>query len=69
MKQLLLLLSLFPAIIFSQTLPSIEDKTKNFKSYPGFMKFFWDENAGKIWLEINKLDAEILYQTSLPAGL
>jgi hypothetical protein len=24
---------------------------------------------GKIWLQIDKLDEEILYQTSLPAGL
>ena len=33
------------------------------------MKFYWDENAGKVWMEINKLDSEILYQTSLPAAL
>ncbi len=33
------------------------------------MNFYWDENSGKIFLEINKLDSEILYQTSLPAGL
>lgn len=69
MKQLLLLFLCFPLFTKSQTLPSIEDKTKNFKSYPGFIKFYWDDNAGKIYLEINKLDSEILYQTSLPAGL
>ncbi len=33
------------------------------------MNFYWDENAGKIFLEINKLDSEILYQSSLPAGI
>jgi hypothetical protein len=46
-----------------------EDKTKNLKSYPGFIKYYFDDNAGKVWLEINKLDSELLYQTSLPAGL
>lgn len=33
------------------------------------MNFYWDENAGKIWLEVDKPDTEILYVTSLPAGL
>lgn len=69
MKQLLLVFLCLPLFIKSQSLPSIEDKTKNLKVYPGFIKFYWDESAGKIWLEINKLDSEILYQTSLPAGL
>ena len=69
MKYLLLLLFCLPFCVKSQTLPSIEDKTKNAKSYPGFIKFYWDENAGKVYLEINKLDTEILYYTSLPAGL
>ena len=69
MKTVLLLLLCLPIFVQSQTLPSVEDKTKNLKSYPGFIKFYWDENSGKIWLEIQKLDTEILYQTSLPAGL
>lgn len=69
MKYLLLLFFCVPLYVKSQSLPSIEDKTKNSKSYPGFIKFYWDENAGKIWLEINKLDSELLYQTSLPAAL
>lgn len=69
MRSLLLLFLCFPFFAKSQTLPSIEDKTKNAKSYPGFIKFYWDESAGKIWLEIDKLETEILYQTSLPAAL
>jgi hypothetical protein len=69
MKTFLLFLFCLPLFLKSQTLPSIEDKTKNLKSYPGFMNFYWDESAGKVWLEINKLDSELLYQTSLPAGL
>ena len=50
-------------------MPSIEDKTKDLKKFEGYLNFYWDENAGKIWLEINKLDTEILYIPSLPAGL
>src|SRR6266498_2234188 len=52
-----------------QGLPSIEDKTKDLKKFEGFLNFYWDDNNGKIWLEINRLDSEILYVTSLPAGL
>ena len=61
---------LFPVLCFSQhALPSIEQKTKDFKKFEGFLDFYWDENAGKIWLEIEKPEQEILYVTSLPAGL
>ncbi|MEO7561044.1 MAG: DUF5117 domain-containing protein, partial [Ferruginibacter sp.] len=69
MKYCLLILFCFPFFIQAQNLPSIEEKTKTAKLYPGFMNFYWDETAGKVWLEINKLDSEMLYQTSLPAGL
>jgi len=50
-------------------LPSIEEKTKSLKAYPGFFNFYWDAHSGKIWLEISRLDSEVLYQPSLPAGL
>jgi predicted Zn-dependent protease len=69
MRSFFLLFLCLPFFVKSQTLPSIEDKTKNAKSYPGFIKFYWDENAGKVWLEIDKLESEILYHTSLPAAL
>ena len=69
MRSLLLLFLCLPFYLRSQTLPSVEDKIKNTKSYPGFIKFYWDESAGKIWLEIDKLESEILYHTSLPAAL
>lgn len=62
----LLLLSL---VTTAQKLPSIEEKTNGFKKYPGFLDFYWDENAGKIWLDITRLDSEMIYVTSLPAGL
>src|SRR5512147_2615744 len=69
MKKLLLLLLLFPLFLPAQKLPAIEEKTKDLKKYEGFFNFYWDENTGKIWLEISRLDTEILYTVSLPAGL
>jgi len=53
----------------TSALPTIEEKTKSFKAYPGFFNFYWDAHTGKVWLEISRLDSEILYQPSLPAGL
>jgi len=69
MRLIAFLFSLLPVIAFAQSLPTIEEKTKGFRKYDGYLNFYWDENAGKIWLEIDKQDSEILYQTSLPAGL
>jgi hypothetical protein len=69
MRKLLILLFLIPLHLRAQQLPSIEEKTKNYTKYEGFLNFYWDENAGKIWLEVDKTETEILYVTSLPAGL
>lgn len=69
MIRLLSLLLLLPAIAFAQKLPSIEEKTKDLRKYEGFLNFYWDENNGKIWLEVDKTDMELLYVNSLPAGL
>ena len=35
----------------------------------GYFDFYWDENNGKIMLEIDKFDTEFLYVNSLPAGV
>jgi hypothetical protein len=64
-----LLSCLLPLAIFSQSLPTIEEKTKGLKKYEGYLNFYWDENNGKLWLEINQTDSELLYITSLPAAL
>src|SRR5579863_3712497 len=69
MKYCFFLLLLCSSFIHAQKLPTIEEKTSGLKKYEGYLNFYWDENSGKIFLEINKLDSELLYQTSLPAGL
>ena len=69
MQKLILLLILFPFLSSAQKLPTVEEKTKDLKKKEGFLNFYWDDQAGKILLEIDKPDQEILYITSLPAGL
>lgn len=69
MQKIFAILFILPFYAAAQKLPAIEEKTKDLKKYEGFMNFYWDENAGKIWLEVDKPDTEILYVTSLPAGL
>lgn len=69
MLRLLLLSCILSFSATAQKLPSIEEKVNSFNKKEGFITMYWDENAGKIWLEVSKLDSEFLYQTSLPAGL
>jgi hypothetical protein len=69
LQRFILFFFLIPFVVQAQTVNPIVEKTKNMKSYTGFFNFYWEESTGKIWLQIDKLDEEILYQTSLPAGL
>ncbi|HRI21172.1 MAG TPA: DUF5117 domain-containing protein, partial [Panacibacter sp.] len=69
MRHFLLICFFIPLFVKAQTTNAIEEKTKRMKAYTGFFNFYWDDSTGKIWLQINRLDTEILYQTSLPAGL
>lgn len=70
MKKLPLLILLFFCFqTFADKLPSITEKTASFKKYEGFMNYWWDEDNGKVWLEVSNLNQEFLYITSLPAGL
>lgn len=69
MYRIVLLLLLLPVLSNAQKGTSIEEKTKNMQAYHGYFDFYRDDSTGKIWLQINKLDSEFLYQTSLPAGL
>lgn len=50
-------------------LPGIEQKTARMQKFPGFFTYYWDARAGKIWLEIDKWDADFLFHESLPNGV
>ena len=69
MRKMSMIFLLLPFYIAGQKLPTIEEKTKDLVRHQGFLDFYWDENVGKIWLEISRPETEILYTTSLPAGL
>lgn len=68
----LLIVTCLPLGIWAQVqigTPTIKQKTAGMKKYPGYFNFYWDEENGKVWLEIDKLDKEILYVNSLSAGV
>ncbi|HEY8397147.1 MAG TPA: zinc-dependent metalloprotease [Flavihumibacter sp.] len=65
----ILLLILFPLFSLAQALPTIEEKTKGLTRTDGFIPYYLDQDNGKIWLEISRTDQELLYCTSLAAGL
>ncbi|HTV01587.1 MAG TPA: DUF5117 domain-containing protein, partial [Luteitalea sp.] len=66
-------LTLAPALTFdaaAQAQPvKISERTRQWTKMDGFVPMYWDELAGRLYLEIAKFDQELLYQTSLPAGL
>jgi hypothetical protein len=58
--------------VFAQPAPvlqTIASRTAQMKKMPGFFPLYWDERAGRLWLEIDKFDQEFLYLESLPAGM
>jgi len=65
----LLIFVLFPCILQAQALPTIDEKTKGLKKHEGYFNYYWDDAAGKIWLEIDKIGTEILYNISMPAAI
>jgi hypothetical protein len=71
MKKLFTLLCL-SLLVFSfapAETQSISKKTAGMAKLSGYFDFYWDENTGKIWLEIDKFHQEFLYVSSLAAGL
>jgi hypothetical protein len=49
--------------------PTIAEKIAGMEKFPGYFPFYWDSKAGKVWLEIDRWNAEFLYVESLPAGI
>lgn len=71
MKRFFCFFFLFAAAVpfLCSQLPDIGQKTAGMTKYPGFFSFYWDDDTGKVWLEIDRFDTEFLYVSSLPAGL
>jgi hypothetical protein len=67
----LMTVGLLPVYARAQTPapPSISDKTNGFEKLDGYVPLYWNRIDGTLWMEIPALDTEMLYQTSLSAGL
>ena len=67
-----LLLSLPAGItspVSAQVRPSIAEWTAGMESRPGFAPLYWDNQTGRLWMEITDFDTEFLYIRSLAAGV
>lgn len=53
----------------AQDIPSIEETIAGKDMMAGYFNLYWDENSGKMYWEIDKLDTEFLYQISMGSGL
>jgi hypothetical protein len=61
--------ALLLACALSAAPPAIASKTTGFEMLDGLFPLYWDAAAGKLWLEVPRLNSEFLYITSLPAGI
>ena len=60
------------ATVFAQedgAWPTIEEHTTGLEKIDGYFPLYWDDQAGKLWLEIGNLDTEVLYINGLAAGV
>ena len=57
------------AVAAEGPLPGVEERTRAMTRLEGFLNLFWDEAAGRVFLELAPSGEEILYQVSLASGL
>jgi len=48
---------------------AVSTKVQTMRSLSGFFPLYWDNQTGKLWLEVAHLDTDFLYFTSLPGGM
>ncbi|WP_420153783.1 zinc-dependent metalloprotease [Siphonobacter sp.] len=65
----LFLLGVSLAFSFNLWAQGISGATTGLQKMPGYLNLYWDAKKGKMYLEIDKLDTEILFHTALPAGI
>lgn len=49
--------------------PSIEEFTKNMSKQDGFLPLYWNDDKGKLYMEIGQFGKELLYYPSLAYGV
>src|SRR5438128_3085979 len=47
----------------------IEAKTIKLQKFDGYIPLYWDAENGKLLMQISRFGEELLYQSSLPAGI
>ncbi|MGH7559986.1 MAG: DUF5117 domain-containing protein, partial [Gemmatimonadales bacterium] len=67
-RRALLLLPLLATSLAAQ-LPSIADKTRGFQKIDGFIPLYWDAATGKLWMEVARLEEDLIYITGASTGL
>lgn len=68
-KRLILGLALLMVFNLAKAQKTIEEATSGTEKKEGYFTYYWDEKAGKVWLEIDQMDSEFLYVNSLTAGV
>ncbi|HEX2446244.1 MAG TPA: zinc-dependent metalloprotease [Vicinamibacterales bacterium] len=58
-----------PAARRADAIGTIEDRTAGMKKIDGYFPLYWEESAGRLWMEISRFNTEVLYSTGLGAGL
>jgi hypothetical protein len=48
---------------------SVGERTRALEKIDGYVPLYWDAEGGKMFMEIGRFNAELLYQVSLPAGV
>src|ERR1041385_2762806 len=57
-----------PKPIIAEKTP-IESKTSKLQKLDGYIPLYWDAENGKLLMQISRFGEELLYQSSLPAGI
>ncbi len=60
---------IFAFVALAQEQTSIAYRTAQMEAFEGFFDFYWDETAGEIFLEIDKLNHDFLYVNYLATGI
>ena len=69
MKKLIFFIFIFLSLnVFSQ-IPNLSEFTSDLDKKEGYLNFYWDDNKGKIYLEIKNLNQELIYINYLSAGI
>ncbi len=55
--------------LWAQEMPSVESKTQDMRALEGLFNLYWDDDAGRIYWEIDSDGGEFLYQISMGSGL